>query len=553
MADLENTPASGDEIVEPTEPTQPTQQTEQTQPEVPVEPTESEAPATEQPDAEPASASRGSGRGRTITVVSLRVVRGLVGIAAAAVVIGAVGLVPLPTVGIEPLGVTVEPDPADLLELCTGSLLRLGDDSGANAGQAFAVGTPTVTSQALGGTATATPLALSDAGTGGTEQAPSVLGLAAGPDAALAGAQSQVVIGEGGLAGLSASTCAEPTSSTWLVGGAATVGRTTMLLIANPTAVVADVTILMWGESGAVSAPGMAIQVKPGEQRVLPISGFAPGIVSPVVHVEARGGQVVAALQTSVIRVLDPGGVDLIAAGASPSTDSVVPAVRIYDERGVSSSLGLPDREDLEAIARVGNPGDTDATVEVSLLPADASGTATSFDIDVPAGTVTDIPLSSAQELGSVPFADGSYSVVFTSEVPVVAAVRASTTPDLPPSSSGEPQPGPVDVAWFTSSPALRGDTLVAVAEASRPVLVAMNPDNVERTVVLEPVGGGEPLQLVLPPARPAAIPLTGGAGYLLRDVEGVHVGLTFATAGRLAGYTVRSTREADSAIVIRP
>ena len=65
-------------------------------------------------------------------------------------------------------------------------------------------------------------------------------------------------LGAGGLAGLAATACAEPTSSTWLVGGAATVGRTTLLLIANPTAVAAEVSIRMWGESGAITAPGMA-------------------------------------------------------------------------------------------------------------------------------------------------------------------------------------------------------------------------------------------------------------------------------------------------------
>lgn len=549
MADLENTPTDGelpeepviDETgAEPMVPAEPAQPAEPAEPAQPAEPEE-----TGEPTAPPAS-----GRGRAITLVSLRVVRGLVGAAAAAVVIAAVGLLPLPTVGIDPLAVSVEPDPADLVQLCTGPLLRLGDDSGANAGQAFAVGAPEVTAVSEGGTPSKTPLAQSDAGTGGTEQAPSVLQLAAAPDAALAGAQSQVTTGAGGLAGLSTAACAEPTSSSWLVGGAGSVGRTTLLLIANPSAVAAEVTIRMWGESGEVVAPGMAFEIAPGVQRVLPVAGFAPGVVSPVVHVEARGGQVVAALQTSVIRVLDPGGVDVTGAGSAPATESVVPAVRLFDSLGVSSSLGLADHEDLEAIARVGNPGDADATVEVSLLPAAAKGAATSFEITVPAGTVTDVPLSSALELGQAPFPDGSYSVTFQSDVPVVAAVRASTTPAP---AGATPTAGPVDLAWFASAPALRGDALIAVANAPSPVLVAVNPDNEERTVTLEPLDGGEPRLLVLPPARPAAIALTPGAGYRVLDADGVRIGVTFAGKGRLAGYILRSAREADSAIVIRP
>lgn len=543
MADLENTPAADD---------LPEEAVHDAAPPRVVASDEPQADAAAHDAAEPAGRPA-SGRGRRITLVSLRVVRGLVGAAAAAIVIGAVGLVPLPTVGIDPLAVTVEPDPADLLQLCTGPLLRLGDDSGDNAGQASAVGRPDLTTASDGGTPTSTALPQSDAGTGGTDRAPTVLGLAASADAALAGAQSQSSTGAGDLAGLATSACAEPTSSAWLVGGATTVGRTALLLIGNPTAVSAEVTIRMWGESGPITAPGMAIEIAPGEQKVLPLAGFAPGVASPVVHVEARGGQVVAALQTSVIRVLDPGGVDVTGAAASPATSSVVPAVRIFDELGVSSSLGLADHEDLEAIARVGNPGDVDATVQVSLLPTAATGDATSFEITVPAGTVTDVPLASAIELGAAPFADGSYSVAFQSDAPVVTAVRASTTPAPTAGAGGTPQPGPVDLAWFASAPALQGDALVAVAAAPAPVLVAVNPDNEERTLVLEPLDGGAPLQLVLPPARPAAVPLTPGTGYRVLDADGVRIGLTFASRGALAGYTLRPAREADTALVVRP
>lgn len=523
MADLENAPTDADLPEESAEEDQPQRRT-------------------------------GSGMARAITLVSLRVVRGLIGAAAAVVVIATVGLVPLPTVSIEPLAVTVEPEPADLLQLCPGSLLRLGDDTGANAGQASAVGTPTLTIDADGGSVTTTPLPQSDAGTGGTPQAPAALGLAAAPDAALGGAQSQASSGAGGLAGLAATACAEPTSSAWLAGGAATVGRTTLLLVANPTAVAAEVSIRMWGESGEVTAPGMAgIDVGPGEQRVLPLAGFAPGIASPIVHVEARGGQVVAALQTSVIRVLDPGGLDVVGAVAAPAMESIVPAVRIFDELGVSSALGLADHEDLEAIARIGNPGDADATVEVSVLPTVADGAATSFEITVPAGTVTDVPLSSALELGAAPFPDGSYSVQFRADAPVVTAVRASTTPDPAAGADGVPQPGPVDLGWFTSAVPLRGDVVIAVADAPDPVLVAVNPENVERTLLLEPLDGGEPLAVVLPPARAASVALERDTGYRVTDAEGVRIGVTFATTGRLAGYTVRSPRQADGPIVVRP
>src|SRR5690606_426684 len=197
------------------------------------------------------------------------VVRGLAGLAAAAAVIAAVGLVPLPTLGITPLATTVEPEPADLLALCPGAALRLGDETGANAGKPFTVGRPELT-VASEGVVAREPLARSDADGGGSDRAPTLLRVAPSDAAALAAAQAQQLDGEGDLRGLAVTGCAEPTSSAWLVGGATTLGRTTLLLLANPTPVEAEVEVEMWGDAGPISAPGMTgIAVPASGQRVL--------------------------------------------------------------------------------------------------------------------------------------------------------------------------------------------------------------------------------------------------------------------------------------------
>lgn len=496
----------------------------------------------------------GGGIGRTVTVISLRVVRGLAGMASAAALIAAVGLVPLPTIGVTPLGTPVEPQPADLLALCPGGALRLGDETGADAGQAFAVGSAELTVVADGGTPARTTLTAGAVGDGSSEQAPTLLRLAPSGTAALAATQTQWLDGEGGLRGLAIAGCTEPTSSAWLVGGATTVGRTTLLLLANPTAVEAEVSVRMWGESGPVTAPGMkGIAVPANGQRVLALSGFAPDLASPVVHVEARGGQVVAALQTSVTRVLDPGGLDLVSAGAAPADHVVIPAVRIADAAGVGSSLGLEDHADLEAIVRIGNPGEATADVEVSVSPTFAGGVATSFHLHLSPGQVTDIALSTALELGAEPFTDGSYTVTLESNAPVVAAVRSSTIPAPTTDADGDIVPGGADLAWFASAPRLTGDVALAVADAPGAVLVAAAKDGAVHTVTLTPIGGGDPLTVEVPGVGSVALPVESGAGYLVRGTRGVAIALSFADQGALAGYPLRSPRAADSMIVVRP
>lgn len=515
-----------------------------------TEPAETPAPSTEAP--EPGENATPGSLGRTVTVISLRVVRGLAGMASAAALIAAVGLVPLPTMGVTPLGTPVEPEPADLLALCPGASLRLGDETGANAGQAYAVGSPELTIVA-DGEPTRTSL-VSGAAEAGPGQAPTALRLAPSETAALAATQTQHLTGQGGLHGLAIAGCTEPTSSAWLVGGATTVGRTTLLLLANPTAVQAEVSVRMWGEVGPVTAPGMkGIAVPANGQRVLALSGFAPDLSSPVVHVEARGGQVVAALQTSIMRVLDPGGLDLVSAGAGPSDRLVIPAVRIADSLGVSSSLGLEGYDDLEAILRVGNPGEATADVEVSVTPTFAGGVSTSFHLHLAGGRTTDIALATAFELGAEPFPDGSYTVTVESNSPVVAAARTSTIPAPTTDADGVVQPGGADVAWFAAAPRLTGDVALAVADAPGAVLVAAAMDGAVHTVTLTPVDGGEVLTLEVPGVGSVALPVESGAGYHVRGARGVALALSFADEGAIAGYVLRSPRAADTMLVVRP
>ena len=59
----------------------------------------------------------------------------------------------------------------------------------------------------------------------------------------LAGATAQTSAAPG-FSGLAASPCVEPSGSTWLVGGSLSLGRSTALVLSNPSDVDAEVTWL---------------------------------------------------------------------------------------------------------------------------------------------------------------------------------------------------------------------------------------------------------------------------------------------------------------------
>jgi len=517
-----------------------------------VEPTRE---PTAEPTREPAART---GRARGAALIGLRVVAGTVGIVASVVVIGAVGLLPLPSHRIAVPTVTVTPDPADQVRVCPGALLRLGDESGQNANTASSLGTPSVTGRGIGADLTRQPISLSDADTGGGASAPDQLTIPATAGSTLAGAQSQVADAPD-YTGFAAASCAEPSGSIWLVGGSTAVGRSTLLTLTNPSPVDATVALTILSSNGPVNAPGMSgIVVKAGAQRVIPLAGYAPDVASPVVHVVSRGGQVVATLQQSIVRGLDAGGIDLVGAAGDPAKHLVIPGVRVFGALGVNKTLGLSDWDDVAAAVRVAVPGSRTARVQVSLVPQDAKLDGLTFEMDVSSGQVSEVGLDSAAQTdsGAVAIPDGMYSVVIDADQPVVAGVRVSTAEDPTAGAAAtvsDTTAPPSDFAWFGPSPVLSGDTPAAIASGPAPMLSVMNPSTASVTLTLDAQGGGTSLSLTIAAGGSGSIAVEPGTVYLLKNAKGLLAAVSYAGNAQLAHYAVTSAGPVSGPIVVRP
>ena len=500
-------------------------------------------------------------------VLGARIASGTVAAGIAVAAIAAVALLPLPSSTATPRTVEVTPAPADQVRVCPGAAVRLGDVSGADADQAFVIGAPTVEAAVADGDLERSRLA-SDDDTAAAAAAPEVLRVPPPEDALVGGAQTQDVDAPD-FRGLAAEACAEPTGSAWLVGGATTVGRSTFLVLANPTEVDARVTLQIFGEEGPVSAPGLAgILVPAGAQRVLSLAGFAPGLSSPVVHVTARGGRVVASLQQSIVRGLDAVGVESIGAGADPATALVVPGVRLVDTVGTTRATALVDWQDVVPVVRLGVPGDADGTVTVRVVPEGGDAIGTSFELAVAAGEVADVPLDAAVEEGAhAPdeegageehahgLVDGVYTVFVDADVPVVAAVRASTAADVPTATSDIDTLAtapPSDLAWFAAAPALDGGAVLAVPPGPAPLVSIANPTAETVEVELAPLGGGDPVLVTVPAGGAATLGVAPGS-YRLGGSEGLAVAVSYAAVGRLASFTLAPDRPVAGAVVVHP
>jgi hypothetical protein len=396
------------------------------------------------------------------------------------------------------------------------------------------------------------PLGRSDADTGGTGSAPVALQIGGG-SRLLAGAQSQTATTDD-ISGFAAAACAEPTGSAWLVGGSTATGRTTLLTLANPTAVDATVALELYGEKGPVTAPGLSgITVAAGSQRVLSLAGFAPNLAAPVVHVTARGGRIVAALQQSTVRGLDPGGVVLIGATADPARALLIPGVRVLGADAVARSLGREDWSDAIPSIRVANPGRAAAKVQVSLHPETAGATGTSFDLDVAAGHVMEVGLDSGIDVdtGALAIPDGEYSVTVTSDHPVVAAARISTAGTKPAAGAAPDAAPPSDFAWDAAAPALRGPTLMTIAPGADPRIAFASAT--AGTVTLHGIGGAPDIRITVPADGQASAAVRAGASYRIEGADGMTASVGYAGTAALGGFTIRSARPVSGALVVHP
>ncbi|QAV69962.1 hypothetical protein ESZ53_05650 [Salinibacterium sp. UTAS2018] len=494
---------------------------------------------------EPESSTRRPVSAKAIAAVGARVALGAVGIGVAAATILGSSFLEIPSFSASAPSELVVPVPTAQQLTCPGPLLRLSDDSGAEASSVFTLGQAVTRFASSAGTVEQARITASDAQQGESVAEPLVL--SAAPDAQspesemrLSGAQSQSV-SVGDYDGFASAGCRAVGGDSWLVGGATTTGRSTLISLINPTEVASTVTLDIYDERGTVSAAGTAgIVVPPNGQRVLSLAGFVPGASSPVVHVTSTGGQITAELQQTIVRGLDAGGVEIVGQTQAPSRTLVIPSMVVTNLEAVQALRGSAEQtDDVIAAIRVFVPGDEPTTMTATLTPADTDRDPITFTLDLSAGVVTDIPI---EEL-----ATGEYTVAIESEDPIVAAAR-TTSGKL--NSSGEVTA--TDFAWFTASPPLTGDTQLTIATGLDAVLNIANPSEAGVTLELA-VMGEESEEYVIDAGQTLRLPVDNGDTLTANHSDRLFASVTQAENGFLSSYAIDPQTPGSSPLTVFP
>jgi len=455
---------------------------------------------------------------------------GLIGVAVAVALVGGGILLPWPAITAMPVSAEVSPIPSEQQRVCPGPLLSLGEDSSqaqaaASVGDAAAVFSAredAASTQSLPVSTSALSAVDNSAGSGSSPLKLSLPVQAGSTEAPLlAGSQSQAAATET-LAGLAVAACAEATSDSWLVGGSTDVGRTSLVLLSNPTTVLATVDLTVFGENGAVDAPGSAgILVQPGEQRVVSLAGLAPNLRSPVVHVQSRGGQTTATIEQTSIRGIEPGGVELIAASTGPAFAQIIAGIRVLAPPAAEVSGTDAGVADGTPSVRVLVTGTEPATVQVGVTSGTGGTGGTSTEVELQPGVATDVPL--------VGLSAGTFSARVTSDQPIVSAARTETV-----GSAAK------DFAWFTASEPLADDLLVSVADGPEPVLHLVNTTATDARVTITPEGGSR-ATVSVPAGAPADVPLVAGSSYVLSGMDSIVASVGYSGDGLLSSFSLRA------------
>jgi hypothetical protein len=473
---------------------------------------------------------------RTVLATTARALGAALTLGAGVALVAGAVLVPLPSYSTEVSSVEVAPTPLPQSLVCAGSLLQLSNGGGGDATAASGVGTA---KRSVGAAEddidiAQTPLAAPDNSTVTDETAPT---LVTAPDAdpgVLVAAAQSIGISQEDIAGLATTNCAEAQAETWLVGGATTVGRTSFVLLSNPSDVTADVDLAFFAENGRLDAPGSTgITVPAKSQRVFSLAGFAPNAKYPVVQVVSTGGYVAASLQQTVIRGLEPGGVELSGPTAAPSTDLVFAGVQIAGTSAIAERLSADGYADLQAAVRVYVPGTADATITVSVASESSGSADGSYTLSAPGGVVSELPLKDLP--------DGTYSVTLDSTQPIVASARTSVLAS-----------GAVDFSWNQAATPLDDEALVPIAPGPSPRIHLANSGDDDATVTLRTASGAE-VKIVVPAGGTKGLEAQPSTVYTATMTDAVSIGVGYSSNGQLSAYTIAPPSELAAPIVVYP
>jgi len=345
-------------------------------------------------------------------------------------------------------------------------------------------------------------------------------GLAAQGSASLT-AQSYEIAAAGGVNGAIGTNCQNPATEAWLLGAVTTVGRESLLVLANPAATDATVDVQLFGDNGIIDGAGLnGISVSANRTVVLPLAGYAPEQKSLAVHLVSRGAAVASWLQSRTVRGTVSAGADLVGPTVPAAKSLVIPGLM---KRGTDDATALisgnADYGDLTPSVQILVPGAKAATVTVQVIGVGTKSVGTVLQQQVAGASSASFDLTGLK--------DGDYSVFVLADQPVQAAVKLSRT-----KKGSTPI---TDFAWLSAVSPIATPVVVTAANSAVSKLSIANPGSQPATATVTDLTTGAKQNIAVPHLGSAVASLTAGDVFAVSGDQPVSSTLVADFAGSLA------------------
>jgi hypothetical protein len=211
---------------------------------------------------------------------------------------------------------------------------------------------------------------------------------------------------------LATAICSINESDQWFVGGAGSVISKSSIQIVNSGLSTSVVDFFVYTPNTV--SPVNSIRVAKNSSKQIYLDSLAPGESSVVIHAITRSGRVTMFLHDQRQRGLQSLGSDFVSQSASPAKRVVIPAI---------NNVALSGRNATQML-RILAPGSVNANIRAKLIASDGTFAPIELDdINIKNGSVKDIifkPVLDAK----------NFSLVLTSDQPIVAAVKSAGTFD---------------------------------------------------------------------------------------------------------------------------
>lgn len=398
--------------------------------------------------------------------------------------------------------ISLEPRPLQLV--CPGSAVRLGGEAGTEVGLIERIGSASLNLQSSDGSSNVSFEAQF------TEFQTIELDSALEQSSNLLSAWQWQQVRAPRISGAAAAACVSPNRDQWFVAGSTDAQADSVLLVHNPSAVEAAISVEAFG--GATAETDFALA--PGATELLSLATLLPRSEGFVVRVSAST-PVASWLQHRTSRGLSATGFDLAAGQAGPSRELTIAGVRVLgSEFAPLPALTTP-------VLRVFNPGAEPLEALVQVISSEG-GFGTALRLVVNPGQIDSADLTGLDE--------GDYVIFVSSDQPVLAGVMNPVALAL----------DSFDFAWLSANELFSGP--FAIAGAADDVRLAIaNP--ADRPISILVVVGDLQRQLLLAGRSQQVIAVPANTDIRVSSTE--QVAATLQISG--LGYAVVQARESGN------